>query len=52
MRCGLCDACINFELRYLSAMEAALWYEAAGDTTRYLNLVGAWMDLFNLQGIP
>jgi hypothetical protein len=51
-RCGTCDKCVSFELGYLSTMEWALWNEAAGDFTRYLNLMGIWMDVFAEQGIP
>ena len=51
-RCGKCDKCFDFELQYLAAMEAALWVEAAGDITVYLNLMGVWGDLLIEQGIP
>lgn len=48
-RCGECDQCIDFELSYLSNLEQVLWHRARGDVSRYLNLMGSWMDLFNEQ---
>lgn len=51
-RCGECDQCIEHELFYLSSIESALWLRSAGDASRYLNLMGSWIDLFNEQGLP
>lgn len=48
-RCGECDQCISWELGYLSNIEWVLWHRSGGDVTRYLNLMGSWIDLFNEQ---
>lgn len=51
-RCGECDTCIENELGYLSHIEAALWGQAAGDLTEYLELMATWQDLFVRSGLP
>lgn len=51
-RCGECDACIDHELRHLVRIEAALWKQADGDLTEYLQLMVTWQDLFVRGGLP
>jgi len=48
-RCGVCPACIDRELTFLSRMEQELWAEARGDLTRYLEAMATWTDMFNAQ---
>lgn len=50
-RCGECSECIDHELLILSMMEEALYEESEGDTTKYLNLMGEWIDMFIEQGL-
>lgn len=51
-RCGTCAKCIGLELCLLSSVELILWRRSGGDTTKYLNLMGTWMDEFNERGLP